>query len=201
MKTYKNPISTAMSEYREDFHYNREWWTDRMGTGNNNEYLYIQFKNGDIIVIQSDYFQLDGNTCLPRFRADEVAYISRYYGDQCETTTANNIVVDTDRIILYRDGVEYFHYEMTEEEYKEMRRQIWGLDESINVTAWMLDYCRALATSKMNNQPEPTNPDNTPFTMNANETRYNYLKAVTADVLDYIKENGITVTANNREEI
>lgn len=37
--------------------------------------------------------------------------------------------------------------------------------------------------------------------MNANETRYNYLEAVTADVLDYIKENNITVTADNREEI
>ena len=37
--------------------------------------------------------------------------------------------------------------------------------------------------------------------MNANETRYNYLAAVTAGVLDYIKENGITVTADNREEI
>lgn len=169
MKTFKNPISTAMSEYREDFRYNKEWWAERMGTGNNNEYLYIQFKNGDTIVIQSDYFQLDGNTCLPRFRAEEVAYISRYYGDQCETTTANNIVVDTDRIILYRDGVEYFRYEMTEEEYKEMRRQIWELDENIDATAWMLDYCRALATSKMNNRPEPTNPDNTPSAMNANE--------------------------------
>ena len=38
-------------------------------------------------------------------------------------------------------------------------------------------------------------------TMNANETRYNYLEAVTADVLDYINENNITVTADNREEI
>lgn len=38
-------------------------------------------------------------------------------------------------------------------------------------------------------------------TMNAKETRYNYLEAVTADVLDYIKENNITVTADNREEI
>lgn len=44
-------------------------------------------------------------------------------------------------------------------------------------------------------------PNNTPSTMNANETRYNYLAAVTAGVLDYIKENGITVTADNREEI
>lgn len=47
----------------------------------------------------------------------------------------------------------------------------------------------------------PTNPNNTPSTMNAKETRYNYLEAVTADVLDYIKENNITVTADNREEI
>lgn len=172
MKTYKNPISAAMSEYREDFRYNKEWWTERMGVGNNNEYLWIQFKNGDNITVQSDYFQYDGNTCLPRFRADEVAYISRYYGDQTETTTAANIVVDTDRIILYRDGVEYFRYEMTEEEFKEMRRQMWELDNDTDSTTWMLDYCRALATSKMNNHT--TNPetptDNTPATMNANET-------------------------------
>lgn len=171
MKTYKNPISTAMSEYREDFRYNREWWTSKMGTGRNNEYLWIQFKNGDNITVQSDYFQLDGNTCLPRFRADEVAYISRYFGNQVETTTAANIVVDTDRIILYRDGVEYFRYEMTEEEFKEMRRQMWELDDNTDSTAWMLDYCRTFATSKMNNNTATTEPTNTPSTMNANEIR------------------------------
>lgn len=170
MKTYKNPISTAMSEYREDFHYNKEWWMERMGTGNNNEYLWIQFKNGDNITVQSDYFQYGGNTCLPRFRADEVAYISRCYGDQVETTTAANIVVDTDRIILYRDGVEYFRYEMTEEEFKEMRRQMWELDDDTDSTTWMLDYCRTFATSKMNNNTTTTEPTNTPATMNANET-------------------------------
>ena len=171
MKTYKNPISTAMSEYREDFRYNREWWTSKMGTGRNNEYLWIQFKNGDNITVQSDYFQLDGNTCLPRFRADEVAYISRYFGNQVETTTAANIVVDTDRIILYRDGVEYFRYEMTEEEFKEMRRQMWELDDNTDSTAWMLDSCRTFATSKMNNNTATTEPTNTPSTMNANEIR------------------------------
>lgn len=170
MKTYKNPISTAMSEYREDFHYNKEWWMERMGTGNNNEYLWIQFKNGDNITVQSDYFQYDGNTCLPRFRAAEVAYISRYFGDQVETTTAADIVVDTDRIILYRDGVEYFRCEMTEEEFKEMRRQMWELDDETDSTAWMLDYCRAFAISKMNHTPQTPNPENnTPTTMNANE--------------------------------
>ena len=30
---------------------------------------------------------------------------------------------------------------------------------------------------------------------------YNYLGAVTSDVIDYIKENGIKVTAENRDEI
>lgn len=170
MKTYKNPISTAMAEYREDFRDNKEWWTETMGTGRNNEYLWIEFKNGDNITVQSDYFQLDGNTCLPRFRADEVAYISRYFGDQVETTTAADIVVDTDRIILYRNGVEYFRYEMTEEEFKEMRRQMWELDDETDPTAWMLDYCRRFATSKMNNNTTTTEPDNTPTTMNANET-------------------------------
>lgn len=170
MKTYKNPISTAMSEYREDFRYNKEWWLEKMGTGRNNEYLWIQFKNGDNVTVQSDYFQYDGNTCLPRFRADEVAYISRYYGDNVETTTAADIVVDTDRIILYRDGVEYFRCEMTEEEFKEMRRQMWKLDDDTDSTAWMLDYCRRFATSKMNNNTTTTEPTNTPTTMNANET-------------------------------
>ena len=171
MKTYKNPISTAMSEYREDFHYNKEWWMERMGTGNNNEYLWIQFKNGDNITVQSDYFRYDGNTCLPRFRADEVAYISRYFGDQVETTTAADIVVDTDRIILYRDGVEYFRCEMAEGEFKEMRRQMWELDDETDSTAWMLDYCRTFATSKMNNNTTTTEAtDNIPATMNANET-------------------------------
>lgn len=176
MKTYKNPISTAMSEYREDFHYNKKWWAERMGTGNNNEYLWIQFKNGDNITVQSDYFQYNGNTCLPRFRADEVAYISRYYGDNVETTTAADIVVDTDRIILYRDGVEYFRCEMTEEESKEMRRQMWKLDDDTDSTTWMLDYCRAFATSKMNNNTTTTEPTtNTPSTMNANETTANHI--------------------------
>lgn len=200
MKTYKNPISTAMSEYREDFHYNKEWWIEKMGTGRNNEYLWIQFKNGDNITVQSDYFQYDGNTCLPRFRADEVAYISRYYGDQVETTTAANIVVDTDRIILYRDGVEYFRYEMTEEEFKEMRRLMWKLDDDTDSTAWMLDYCRAFATSKMNNTvtTEPTN--NTPATMNANDTTEN--KTMYTDYYTAVNWcNNHRVMCNNIAEI
>ena len=36
--------------------------------------------------------------------------------------------------------------------------------------------------------------------MNTNE-KYNYLEAVTADVLNYIDENNITVTSENRDEI
>lgn len=36
--------------------------------------------------------------------------------------------------------------------------------------------------------------------MSANE-KYNYLEAVTADVLNYIDENNITVTSENRDEI
>lgn len=42
--------------------------------------------------------------------------------------------------------------------------------------------------------------NNTPATMNANE-KYNYLEAVTADVIDYISENNITVTTENRDEV
>lgn len=42
--------------------------------------------------------------------------------------------------------------------------------------------------------------NNTPTTMSANE-KYNYLEAVTADVLNYIDENNITVTSENRDEI
>ena len=174
MKTFKNPISSAMSEYREDFRYNREWWVERMGTGTNNEYLLIMYKNGDCVVVQSDYFQLDGHTCLPRFRADEVAYISRYYGDQCETTTAADIVVDTDRIKLYADGVEVFRYEMSETEYKEMHRQIMELADDIDSAAWMLAYCRKLATSKMNNNNTPKTPD----TMNTETAPVNVTTAI-----------------------
>ena len=37
--------------------------------------------------------------------------------------------------------------------------------------------------------------------MNANEIRYNYIEAVTADVLDYINENNITVTNETRDEV
>lgn len=40
----------------------------------------------------------------------------------------------------------------------------------------------------------------TPATMNANE-KYNYLEAVTADVIDYISENNIAVTTENRDEV
>lgn len=42
--------------------------------------------------------------------------------------------------------------------------------------------------------------NNTHATMNANE-KYNYLEAVTACVLNYIDENNITVTSENRDEI
>lgn len=40
----------------------------------------------------------------------------------------------------------------------------------------------------------------TTATMNTTE-KYNYLEAVTADVLDYITENNITVTSENRDKI
>lgn len=148
-RRYKNPISNAMADYREDFRYNREWWINEMGTGRNNEYLWIQYKNGDSTVVDARYFE--ENNTLPRFRASDVEYISRFYGDGVETTTAANIVVDTDRIKLYRDGVEYFRYEMNEEEFLSLRRKLWEFaDEVPDLTAWMLDYCRALANSKFN---------------------------------------------------
>ena len=148
-RAHTNQISKAMTLYREDYHYNIEWWQNEMGTGQNNEYLCIQYKNGDQIIIDSNYFLFEGATCLPRFRAKEVAYISRYYGDNIETTTASDIVVDTDRIMLYNHGVECFIYEMDEKEYKDMRRRMFELEEDTDSTAWMLDYCRALARSKM----------------------------------------------------
>lgn len=148
-RAYTNQISKAMTLYREDYSSNREWWQNEMGTGQNNEYLCIQYKNGDQIIIDSNYFLYEGATGLPRFRAEEVFYISRYYGDNIETTTAADIVVDTDRIILYNNGVEHFRYEMAESEVMEMRRRIWELDEDTDSTVWMLDYCRAIAISKM----------------------------------------------------
>lgn len=201
MKTYKNPISKAMAEYREDFRYNREWWTERMGTGNNNEYLWVQFKNGDCITVQADYFQLDGNTCLPRFRASDVEYISRYFGDGVETTTAANIVVDTNRIILFADGAEFFRMEMTEEQFKEMRAAVnaaSGYEE--DGTKTMLDYCMSLAQQTIEaeksaaiesakNVAESTNTNNTPATMNE-------VKQITVTITEdgnkceYTTENG-----------
>lgn len=68
-----------------------------------------------------------------------------------------------------------------------------------NRSEWIANSVRAALNTTAT--PETPNPDNTPSTMNAKETRYNYLEAVTADVLDYINENNITVTADNREEI
>lgn len=139
-----NMISHAMADYREDFRENREWWK-KMGVGNNNEYLFIRFKNGDIIVVQSDYFD-DGHNSLPRFRADEVMYVSRYYGEGVETTTTKDMVVDTDTIVLYKDCKEISRYVMSEAEMKEIRRLIWELDADIDATLWMLNYCRNLAS-------------------------------------------------------
>lgn len=144
-----NPISKAMTLCREDYRSNREWWHNEMGTGQNSEYLCIHYNAGYDVIIDSSYFHYEGATCLPRFRVEDVDYISRYYGDNIETTTAADIIVDTDCIILYNHGVEYFRYEMTENEVMEMRRRIWELDEDTDSTAWMLDYCRALAISKM----------------------------------------------------
>lgn len=166
-RIYKNRISAAMTDYREDYRYNPEWWKFQMGAGRNNEYLWIQYKNGDSVMVDYNYFE--ENAALPRFRADEVEYISRYFGDQIETTTAANIEIDTNRITLYHDGVEYFRYEMTEAEYKELRKQIYALDDDTNATAWMLDYCRALATSRMDNAtPTETSTPNSDSAMNAN---------------------------------
>lgn len=88
--------------------------------------------------------------------------------------------------------------ELTERAAALVSRKLRKID-MICAAAFLAEYISR--QRKEAEQPEPTNPDNTPSTMNAKETRYNYLEAVTADVLDYIKENNITVTADNREEI
>lgn len=64
-RAYTNQISKMMTLYREDYRYNLEWWQNEMGTGQNNEYLCIQYKNGDQIIIDSNYFLFEGATCLP----------------------------------------------------------------------------------------------------------------------------------------
>lgn len=40
---------------------------------------------------------------------------------------------------FYRDNVEDFRYEMSEDEYKELRHQLWQLDVDVDHTQWMLD--------------------------------------------------------------
>lgn len=109
--------------------------------------MAIKYKNGDEVIVQADYFEFENAKCLPHFNANEVAYISRYYGDGIETTTAANIVIDTDVIILYdNNGNRILRHEMTGEELKEMKRLISECDDDTDLTQCMIDYCRTLAT-------------------------------------------------------
>ena len=79
-------------------------------------------------------------------------------------------------------------------------------DAVATLRAWLVDFKANRPNANINldeiDEPETPNPepDNTPSTMNAEE-KYNYLEAVTADVLNYIDENNITVTSENRDEI
>jgi hypothetical protein len=153
-KTYKNIISTEMHNYRVDFHYNKEYWMQQMGVGANNEYLIIMFKNGDDIVIDANYFMYEGATSLPRIKNDKVAYISRYYGDGCETLTRADVQLDTDRIwLIDENGEKYFTVLMSEADYKQMRAAMFNVmdDESVDVCMWCLDYAKAYALNKLAN--------------------------------------------------
>ena len=70
--------------------------------------------------------------------------------------------------------------------------------DHICAVAFLAEYISRHRKAEEPTTTEPTT--NTPATMNANE-KYNYLEAVTADVLNYIDENNITVTSENRDEI
>ncbi len=140
-RIYKNRICAALREYSEDFRYNKEWWIEKMGVGNNNEYLAIKFFNGDLLVIQSDYF--DDTDKFPRINAKEISHVSRYYGDGIETVTTKDMVIDTDVVILFKDGVECKRYEMNEQEMSEMRNLIMNCEDS-DPTEVQLAYCRGL---------------------------------------------------------
>lgn len=77
-------------------------------------------------------------------------------------------------------------------------------DAVATLRAWLVDFKANRPNVQINldepEEPETPNPDNTPTTMNENE-KYNYLEAVTADVTNYISENNITVTTENRDEV
>lgn len=147
-RIYNNRISAVMRDYREDFNYNREWWLERMGVGGDNEYLHVQFKNGEYMTIYADSPYWEDNTTFPRLNAADIAYISRYYGDGIETTTAADFEVDIDLIKVYEAGEEIFSYEMSQYEHDELMRAAIESDAD-DITAEWLRLCRVLAENMM----------------------------------------------------
>lgn len=147
-RIYKNRISAALRLYREDFRDNRKWWTERFGAGRNNEYMAVRFKDGDYIVVDAYYFDTVDSVVFPRLNTADIAYVSRYYGDGIETTTAADFEVDTDLIKVYEDGVEVFRYEMSEYEHDELMRAALESDAD-DITAEWLRLCRVLASNLM----------------------------------------------------
>lgn len=145
-KSYKNPISRALADYREDFNSNWDW--NREHFNKFNEYLYIQYLNGDTFCI-SDQDWFEENASLPRFNSAKILYVSRFFGCGCERITAKDIEIDTDRIILFdKMGKEYIRYEMTAEERREMLKSMdtyLAENDFTDGSLYCIGYCRALA--------------------------------------------------------
>lgn len=146
---FKNQISKAISYAREYFAYNKEWWLEKMGTGNNNEYFLVKYTNGDMEVIDSNWFFWNSKQSFPRINASNVAYVSRHYGEGVETITTPDMEINTDCITLYKDGKEVKRYEMNEDEMLEVRRIVWNSDDDEDVTLHLLDFARNLINSKV----------------------------------------------------
>lgn len=94
-------------------------------------------------------------------------------------------------------AVEEAAKELTERAAAGVTRKLRKIDH-ICAVDFLTEYIAR--QRKADETPETPATDNTPTAMNANE-KYNYLEAVTADVLNYIDENNITVTTENRDEI
>lgn len=135
-----------MADYREDFNANWDWYAKNFTR--NNEYLIIQFKNGDSYsIVDNDWFE--ENTSFPRFKASDILFVSRYYGDGCEIITAMDIEVDTTRIKLFdKEGKVCFSKELSEQQQSDIRRQLWDASwdlEGSELSMLFLDICRRMA--------------------------------------------------------
>lgn len=144
-KNFKNPISRALADYREDFNYNWDWYAKNLNKFN--EYLLVQFKDGDCCCINDeDWFK--ENTSLPRFNASNILYISRFFGCGCERLTARDIELDTDLVRVFDSkGTTTRLIKLTEEEKNKMMREMddyLSANDGTDGSLFCLDYCRNL---------------------------------------------------------